>query len=254
MRNRNSAVKTLELSLWDFLPDRPPFPCPGCGARAGEWTAGGMRHKVLRRWSCLGACEECCADREVVAQLIRDEPPIDLEGCKFAPKTDGRVETMARRFAAGLSLFSPHDLVDVPDKIRRSFPDQIGAPGETGVERLGKRWRVRPWWRGRKWLCGTYDTKEDAIKAARKFWGAHPRDDRPPPIAWIPIDHSDKFVSIERQHVDLWHYQTGQGRKVLIAAFRTFAKKARKQKPIPLDRLWATLTTGISEALSTTAM
>jgi hypothetical protein len=117
-------------------------------------------------------------------------------------------------------------------KVAVGAPDHQHAPGETGVEQCGDKWRVRPFWRGRKWPLGVFLWEEDAVERAREFWRVHGRDDSPPPVLWLPCGDEDGAVAVEAEHLGQWRgdYPGVKARRV-AREYRGELRRMRHKPP-----------------------
>lgn len=251
----------------------PHFPCPGCGAKAGAWTRADrgdewVHHLIdylptdpdLEAYlgeqfeyrpgdldpedisdvaHFLPLCDECADCEEVVLELLYLNPPDAAEPSPYSGADDAKTDILQERAALGYHVFHPADkpgCVWKPKPI--GPPDTQHAPGETGVERCGERWRVRPFYRGRKWHWGIYDTEEGAISAAREFRKLYAHDQRPKPPLWLPCEGRDgEFgaIAIEYEHFDHWRtVYPGAPAKKIARTFRTELKRLRT-KPTALE-------------------
>lgn len=222
--------------LWDSpIGDTfPAHPCPGCGAKAGTWALSWRWRHVL---GGIRLCVECADDREVVEMHIRDDPPPDPDFCPHAKGSDEKIEWMARRAAAGLSIFQVWDNTTDPAPFKRPMgaPDHHAADGETGVEKCGKGWRVRPFWRGRKWPLGVFAQEGEARDRVKEFWRLHRPGDHSPPVLWLPTSDEDGAVAIENEHLQQWKLEmpglrTGQMRRI-ARQYRVQLKRSPKRLP-----------------------
>lgn len=210
----------------------PSQPCPGCGAKLYDYG----------RWfSRLQLCEWCAKDGDAVRSRLRRDLPESDAGTDAAPGSEERIRVYAERAALGLSCFSPADLVGVPTPAkRRGAPDWRAEPGETGVERSGDKWRVRPAWRGRKWLLGTYAKRQEAIDRVKAFWDVRRGDPRGGPALWMPCGDEDGAFAVERENLALWR-ERWPGLDPLRVC-RQLRAEVRKAKPRPpLGDVWREL-------------
>lgn len=166
-------------------------PCRGCAAK---------RYDEGRFYKHIGCCVYCALDPQMMRKGLRVELPEDPVSCKSPPRSKERMAVYADRVKRGLSVFSKADevfLFDAPTKRR-------GEEGETGVERCGNRWRARTFWRGKKWLLGTYDLEEEATSRCREWWKIHKGVDVKPPAMWMPCGDNDHAFPIEHEHLRIW--------------------------------------------------
>ena len=214
-------------------------PCPGCGAKAGTY-------RPAERWRWLlgtsRLCDECARDREVMEVHLRDEPPPDPEWCDAPPGSDAKIERLAARVAAGLAIFQVWDNTwdPAPRKVLTGAPDYQHEPGDTGVEKCGVKWRARPFWRGRKWPLGVFDSEEDAISRSRAFRSIHAGDDRRSPVLWLPCSDEDGAIAVEKEHLESWRadYPGAEARSIASKYQREL--KRLRSKPT-LSCVWREL-------------
>lgn len=207
------------------------WPCPGCGAKPGTY-------KPAERWRWLlgtsRLCDECARDREVVEVHLRDDRPPDPDACPYPIGSEAKIEWMARRAKAGLAVFQVWDNTwdPAPLKFWNGAPDHRHAEGETGVERCGKKWRARPFWRGKKWPLGVFPTEGEAIDRAREFWGIHHGDTSPPPVLWLPCKDEDGAIPLEREHLTSWvaDYPGVDARRI-AREYRRELRRLREKPP-----------------------
>lgn len=153
-------------------------PCPVCGAK--NYDRG-------RFHALLGLCVFCAAEPdEVRARIIvlriegrvRQRP--DGPPCCYPAGHPKKVEMLAERVRLGQNLWNRFDAgVDAHEEFVNEKGENAVQPviereyqdvGQTGVERDGKRWRVRCYWDGKKHNIGSFDLKDDALLAANAFW------------------------------------------------------------------------------------
>ncbi len=217
----------------------PSGPCPGCNAKSydyGRWFSG------------LKLCEWCAKDRDVVRSRIRRFLPESPDGTDAAPGSDERIRVYAERVALGLSCFSQADLVGVPQPVkRRGAPDWRAEPGETGVERSGDKWRVRPAWRGRKWLLGTFPKKEQAVACVKAFWDVRRGDPRGGPALWMPCGDEDGAFAVEKEHIAEWRSEFPLVAPLPVC--RQLRSEIRRLRPRPpMAEVWRELVRRLAAA------
>jgi hypothetical protein len=204
-------------------------PCQGCKAR--NYDEG-------RFFKQLGCCVYCAVDHDAMRKALMRELPKDVNICEHPPRSKQRLAKSAERFKNGLSLFNPDDyangMFESPTKRR-------GEEGETGVERSGNRWRARTFWRGKKWLLGTYDLEEEATSRCREWWKIHKGVDVQPPAMWMPCCDDDRAFAIEHEHIRMWQDEfPGVDSLGACEGYMMELRKARK-KPTQVE-VWNELT------------
>jgi hypothetical protein len=210
----------------------PNHSCPGCGAPPGEWQ---YAQRFAWLTGTIGICDDCASIPEVVREIVRQDRPPDDTPCTHPAGSAEKVAWMAARFQEGRCLFHQDDnpLVLLPQVVGGQ-PDHVNPVGQTGVERCGERWRVRPFYRGRKWFWGIFDTELEAISAARSFWKIYGNDKRPKPVFWLPCAKDDAefgAIAIETEHIDDWRvrFPGANARKIV----RDYRAELRRQKNKP---------------------
>lgn len=210
-------------------------PCPGCKAKSydeGRWF------KILK------CCVWCSKDQDVVRSIVRRPLEIDQEGCFAPPGSSERIAAYASRVARGLSCFSPVDIIapGEPSK-RKGNPGWCHAEGETGVERYGAKWRARPFWRGRRWMLGTFELEEDALSCVRSWWKMRKGIKTDPPEAWVPCGDGEKWFAIEKEHVQDWIIQyKGVTKEKCVEICLQYKKELSKSRSKPLQyEVWTEL-------------
>lgn len=250
-------------------PDRPPppwtrrrpkgphypraNPCPGCGAKPGEWKLGRFAAVlVAHRYPPL--CDECAWIPEVVKDHLADftlPPPPDV--CPFASGHRKRIVALTGRKEQGFDLFNPADIAHRLPAVWKKLTgmaDYRRDDGYTGVERCGRGWRVRPFWRGRKWPLGIYRREEDALKRARLFHLVHGPSDLPPPVLWLPCGDEDRWIAIEREHLDQW--KAFVPRRTAVRICRELKAELRDVRPLPgMAAVWWDLLDRLDAAAGT---
>lgn len=224
-----------QLTLWG--PKRPPrihrprppkgCECPGCGSKKwlpAVWLGGYV----------LGICRECADDQDVRAGYLMDNRPADPYPCPFPKGSDERIAWMAERVAGGFSCFQDGDWnhLPAPFKKPKGAPDHRAEPGETGVEKCGDKFRVRPFWRGRKWKLGIYLYEAEARDRAREFRLVHGPDASDKPVLWLPTGDEDGAIPIEPKDLKQWavDFPTSDARAV-AADYRRELKRMRHRPP-----------------------
>lgn len=210
-------------------------PCPGCGAKAKTWSPGRFA-RVLAWWGYIPLCVECALIPEVMLAHIREyQPALPAERLPCQRGDDVYIAQMEDRRGAGAALFHPDDPGRFLPAFRRvptGAPDHQHAVGETGVEKCGSRWRVRPFWRGRKWPLGVFACEADAIERARVFWRTHGADRDPPPVMWLPCGDDDGAIPVERERITEWQGDwPGVNVRQVAARYRKELRALRKKPP-----------------------
>lgn len=191
-----------------------------------------------RWWAALRLCEWCAKDQDVVRSRLRRFLPESTDGTE-EPPGKARIDVYAARVAAGLSCFSdadkvyPHDPIQLA-KVGRG--DWQADPGETGVERQGKRFRVRPMWRGRKWKLGTFPSREKAVERAKAFWDIRKGDPGGVPPVWMPCGDEEGAFAVEEEMLAEWLKTIPLVRKPLVtplAVCKRLAAEVAKMRPRP---------------------
>jgi len=103
--------------------------------------------------------------------------------CLYPPGHPKKIEELERRVAMKQELWHVWDASteshqfmtssiegDVVNDLQPKEEREYQQVGQTGVEKDGKRWRVRCYWRGKKHNIGSFDLKPDALAAAESFW------------------------------------------------------------------------------------
>jgi len=224
--------RQLLLFAEDFTPQKP---CRGCQAR--NYDEG-------RFYKWIGCCVYCSVDHEAMRKGLSFELPEDPDVCQAPPRSKERLAKYAERFKKGLSLFNMNDyangMFESPTKRR-------GEEGETGVERSGNRWRARTFWRGKKWLLGTYDLEEDATSRCREWWKIHKGVDVQPPAMWMPCSDDDRAFALEHEHLRNWQDEfPGIDALGIAKVYMMELRKVRK-KPNQVE-VWNELVKRIAKA------
>jgi hypothetical protein len=226
--------KYRQLLLFPEYDEVTQEPCRGCGAK---------RYDEGRFYKQLGCCIYCAVDPQMMRKGLRAELPEDPVACVTPPRSKERLAIYADRVKRGLSVFSKADLVfqfEAPTKRR-------GEEGETGVERCGNRWRARTFWRGKKWLLGTYDLEEEATSRCREWWKIHKGVDVKPPAMWMPCGDDDRAFAIEHEHVAIWAEEyPGIDTLALAKSYMMELRKIR-QKPTQVE-VWNELVKRIAKS------
>lgn len=177
------------------VPAKPP-PCRGCRAR--NYDPG-------RFFKWLGCCVWCARDYPTARAVLEGPLPVDAAGCDAAPGSRERMRVYAERAARGQSCFSAADRRCEPEPTKRR-----GAEGETGVEKVlsksggSPRWRARTYFRGKKFMLGSFDFEEEAISVVKAWWKIHGGVDLPKPVLWMPCGDGDRSFAVEQEHIDRW--------------------------------------------------
>lgn len=243
---------------WPRLPAAGPdwsavYACPGCGAHAGQWAVGRFA-AIFARWGYIPLCEECARIPEVGLDHLRNYQAPPPAVSEYAGGDDMRIAEQCTRFELGQALDHPADAahrLPVVRKVLAGLPEWEGVAGETGVERCGARWRVRPFWRGRKWPLGTFRYEDDAIQRSRLFHLVHGEDDRPKPLKWLPCADDDVGVAIEDEHISNWRADYPGAPALRIV--RQYARELKQARPKPdLVEVWWTLLNRLAAAAGET--
>lgn len=184
--------KYRQLLLFPEYDEPTQHPCYGCGAK---------RYDEGRFYKQIGCCVYCAVDTQMMRQGLRAERPVDTNVCQYPPRSKERLAIYAERYKNGQSLFNEADFAN---RMFENPTKRRGEDGETGVERCGNRWRARTFWRGKKWLLGTYDLEEEATSRCREWWKIHKGVELKPPAMWMPCGDNDHAFAIEHEHVQLW--------------------------------------------------
>ena len=226
--------RQLTLFVEDLTPQQP---CRGCQAR--NYDEG-----RFYRW--IGCCVYCAVDHEAMRKGLTFELPVDPDACQAPPRSKDRLAKYAERFKKGLSIFNDQDFANGPGGFE-SPTKRRGEEGETGVERSGNRWRARTFWRGKKWLLGTYDLEEEATSRCREWWKIHKGVDVQPPAMWMPCCDDDRAFALEHEHLRNWQDEfPGLDALGIAKAYMMELRKVRK-KPTQIE-VWNELVSRISKA------
>ena len=127
-------------------------------------------------------CRDCYFRPKILSQytlLTFKSKPTPESPTKHSPGTPEKIAILAERFARGESLWHPEDadMGRIPldaERIRDALllrEKVVNKPGRTGIERLRDgRVRVRPFWEGKKYHIGVFDTEKEAQEVVEQYW------------------------------------------------------------------------------------
>jgi ribosomal protein S14 len=157
----------------------------------------GERHPIERTYRLCKFCFLRTKKRiNLYEEYILADRPVPRKATTASPGREEKIRVMIQRLRRGEALHHPDDKRDqegesspLPAMLERAEP-VLRAANQTGVERFGQYYRVRPFYNGKKRDQGiiTKDEKE-AVAVAEAFWRR---------TFGLFADHADQMKEIDK--------------------------------------------------------